>query len=115
MRIEGQGSGSHDSCNTLVIADGDGGMRLRQYLKWGKRGKLRNTLTRPATILAMDSVGEVCQSQEEIGSTSDGGQNFYIKTDWARKLVRFVTFKPGWKPTVEACSTNYADADIKLL
>lgn len=115
MRIEGQGSGSHDSCNTLVIADGDGGMRLRQYLKWGKRGKLRNTLSRPATITAMDSVGELCQSQEPIGGNTDGGQNWYVKTDWARKLVRFVTFKPGWKPTIEACSTNYADADIKLL
>lgn len=115
MRIEGQGSGSHDSCNTLVIADGDGGMRWRQYLKWGKRGKIRNTLTRPATILAMDSVGELCQSQEPIGSNVDGGQNWYVKTDWARRLVRFVTFKPGWKPTIEACSTSYADADIKLL
>lgn len=115
MRVEGQGSGSHDSCNTFVIADGDGGMRWRQYLKWGKRGKIRNTLTRPATILALDSVGELCCSQEPIGSNEDGGQNWYIKMDWARKLIRFLPFKPGWKPTIEACSTNYGDADIKLL
>lgn len=102
-------------CSTFVISDNDGGVRWRQYLKYGKKGKIRNTLNRPASILAFDSQGELCQSVEQVGQTSDGGQMWYIKFDWARKLVRFLPFKPGWLPTIEACSTNYADADIKLL
>lgn len=114
--VPGQGPGNPNTASTLKILDGDGGFRLLQYLVHGKNGEKRyNAAARPATVLAMDSVGEVCQSQQPIGSNTDGGQNWYIKTDWARKLVRFVTFKPGWKPSVEACSAQYANADVKLL
>lgn len=101
--------------SSFVVSDNDGGMRWRQYLIWGKNGKKRNTTNRPASILALDSVGELCSSQQQVDSDVDGGQNWYIKIDWARRLVRFVTFKVGWRPTIEACSTTYGDADEKLL
>lgn len=79
--------------NVISVAGNDGGIRLIQYLGWGPLGKIRNTLNRRASILALDSMGDLCKSTEEIGQTSDGGQSWYIRTNGA--IVEFCTYKVG--------------------
>lgn len=84
--------------NTFVVADNDGGMRLRQYLQWvtdatGKVVRKRNTANRRASILALDSQGDLCKSTMEVGSENDGGQSWYIRTEGL--VVEFCTYKVG--------------------
>lgn len=125
QNVPGQGSGSPDSCSGVKILDGDGGFRVVQYGKQGKKGFIRNTLARRFSVFAMDSngeyCGEVCEPPNVAGAIppgakpeNGGGQTWYMKFDFVNKLVRLLTFKPGWAISIERCSTQYANADKKV-
>ncbi len=100
--------------NTFVVADNDGGMRWRQYLQWINGVKKRNTLNRRASVVALDSKGDLCGSHEEVGETRDGGQSWYIRTIGSQ-FVDFVTYKLGMRPRVLRSEAAYGAADTEML
>lgn len=95
--------------NVVSVAGNDGGLRLLQNLGWGPKGKIRTTLNRRASILAIDSMGDVCKSTEEVGATSDGGQSWYIRT--SGNVVEFCTYKIGAYLRILKSSITYGSTD----
>lgn len=99
--------------NVVSIAGNDGGLRLLQNLGWGPKGKIRTTLNRRASILALDSMGDLCKSTEEIGATSDGGQSWYIRT--SGNVVEFCTYKVGAFIRILKSVAQYGATDSQQL
>lgn len=99
--------------NVVSVAGNDGGLRLLQNLGWGPKGKIRTTLNRRASILAIDSMGDVCKSTEEVGATSDGGQSWYIRT--AGNVVEFCTYKVGAYIRILKSVAQYGATDSQQL
>lgn len=99
--------------NVLSIAGNDGGFRMLQYLGWGPTGKKRNTLNRRASILALDSQGDLCKSTEDVGATSDGGQSWYIRTNG--NIVEFCTYKVGAFIRILKSVAQYGATDSQQL
>jgi hypothetical protein len=99
--------------NSFVVADNDGGMRWRQYLQWTRTGKKRNTLNRPGSILALDSMGDLCKSTEPVGSSVDGGQTWYIRS--AGQFVDFCTYQVGKTIRILKSVSGYAATDQQQL
>lgn len=97
--------------NSLVVADGDGGMRARQYATWGLngRGMVRNTTNRPQTTFAfMDSMGNWCISDGRFG-----GQIVYgIKDDGNFHLV---SFQQGKTILLQKSVAAYAASDFIII
>lgn len=99
--------------NVISVAGNDGGLRFLQNLGWGPGGKIRTTLNRRASILALDSMGDVCKSTEEVGATSDGGQSWYIRTQG--NVVEFCTYKVGAFIRILKSVATYGATDAEQL
>lgn len=95
--------------NTFVVADNDGGIRWRQYLQWINGTRTRNTQNRRASVLALDSQGDLCKSTMEVGSNTDGGQSWYIRTEGL--VVEFCTYKVGAFIRILKSVTGYGARD----
>ena len=98
--------------NSMVLCDNDGGWRVRQYQTWFN-GMRRNTKNRKASTLAVDSMGDVCQSHVEVGVTSDGGQSWYIRTSGI--VVDFCTYKAGGFIRILRSVLKYGSTDVQQL
>ncbi len=99
----------------IHVCDNDGGLRFLQYGFWGKDGFIRNTLNRRHSVVALDSMGDLCGSHIDVGATKDGGQSWYLITNMVEKFVRLCTFKAGWKIQVREASTQYAATETDVI
>lgn len=103
--------------NSLVIADNDGGMRLRQYMTWawnavtGQNEKVRNTTNRPGTIVAIDSMGDLCGSDDRIPY----GQVWYLVKRIGEGVVDFCSYQIGIKLRLRESRGAYAATDVDVI
>lgn len=104
--------------NGVVICDNDSGWRVWKGGFWGRKGLVRNTLNRPMTIVAIDSWGDICVSQDPVGSTATNrtyGQHFYMVFDYAAKVIKLAAFQVGWKLKLLETPTTYGDPSKDVL
>jgi hypothetical protein len=99
--------------NVFSLAGNDGGMRWIQYGYWGPNGKKRNTTNRPLSILALDSMGDLCKSTQPVGSDYDGGQSWYIRT--SGQFVDFCVYKVGHAIRILKSAAGYGSTDVQQL
>jgi hypothetical protein len=99
--------------NVFSLAGNDGGMRWIQYGYWGPNGKKRNTQNRPLSILALDSMGDLCKSTQPVGSDYDGGQSWYIRT--SGQFVDFCVYKVGHAIRILKSAAGYGSTDVQQL
>lgn len=99
--------------NVFSLAGNDGGMRWIQYGYWGPNGKKRNTQNRPLSILALDSMGDLCKSTQPVGSDYDGGQEWYIRSNAG--FVDFCTYKVGKVIRILKSAAGYGSTDVQQL
>lgn len=108
--LDGQNPGEVHS-NVLSVAGNDGGMRLIQYAYWGNGGKQRNTMNRPNTILAIDSMGDICVSDDRIAY----GQVFYLVKRVSQGFIDLCTYQVGHSIRVLKSVAGYGAADSQQL
>lgn len=95
--------------NSVVICDNDGGWRVRQYIKWFK-GMVRNTLSRPGTMLAIDSWGDVCISDDR-----EHGQAFYLVKRIGQGVIDLCTYITRFRVRILRSQATYGATDVDVI